>query len=180
MHRIGLIALVAIAACSGPALTTPPATPPDLVELTSEVFAEFVAAFPARTGCIGSVVVEGAWEMSDRAVYFPADRRIVVRIPGTAAQLTTSLIHELGHHLEHACPEQRDVRSAFLDALGFPPGTEWPADGSYEQNPSELWAEAVVRYVTGRSDSRRPLAVPEAAVELVAGWSHGSEHAAGP
>ncbi len=173
MHRSLVVAAALLAACAGPQLAMPANTPADVAALTQQVFDDFVRAFPARAACIGRVQVHGAWELDERAIYQPADRSIHLRIPATAPQLTTSLVHELGHHLEHSCPEQADVRSAFLASLGLPTDTPWPGVSDYRSDPSELWAESVVRYVTGRPDHRRPLRVTDAAVEVVAGWAAG-------
>jgi hypothetical protein len=164
------VALV-MAACGSPAVVFPEDTPVDFVRLAEEVFAEFVAAFPAQTDCIGSAEIRAAWELDDRALYDPASDVIEIRVPGTAPQLTTSIVHEMGHRLEHLCPSQVEVRAPFLGALGMSPDSAWPDPTSYETNPSELWAEAVVRHVLGQADSRRPLEVTPAAVAVVADWS---------
>lgn len=163
--------LLILAACSDAAPTAvyPADTPSDLVELADEVFAEFVAAFPAQRACIGTVEIHGAWELDDRALYRPSSRVVEVRIPATAPHLTSSLVHELGHHLEFACSSQEGVRPDFLAAVGL---AEWEG-ASYEDDPTELWAEAVVRHVTGRPDTRRILSVPAGAVEVVATWAGG-------
>lgn len=173
MSRIALVAALLIAACTAPTATMSPDTPDDLAILASSVFEEFVGAFPAKASCIGEVEIGGVWELPDRARYHPAYRRIEVRIPATAPHLTASLVHELGHHLEHACPDQVDVRSSFLAALDLDPDTDWRDASSYETTPSELWAEAVVRHVTGETDTRRPLPVTQDAVRVVGEWAEG-------
>jgi len=164
---------ITVAACSSPSVALPADTPADFAALAEEVFSQFVDAFPARTGCIGTVEIRAAWELGDRALYDPEDDVITVRVPGTAPQLSTSLVHELGHRLEHRCSAQAEARAPFLEALGMPADTTWPDPDRYETDPSELWAEAVVRHVLGRADSRRPLGVTPAAVEVVARWSQG-------
>ncbi len=173
MHRLLLLMALVVSACAGPAISFPTDTPDDLTTLAESVFADFVDAFPAREGCIGAIELEPAWELPDRARYHPTDRRIEVRVPATAPQITASLVHELGHHLEHWCPEHLDVRPAFLASLGLDAEAKWMDDSSYETSPSELWAEAVVRHVTGQPDTRRPLAVTDAAVEVVMRWARG-------
>lgn len=170
MRRLLAVTLILVAACGGPRLEVEGGTPGDLADLARTTFQDFVSAFPARQGCIGEVVVAGSWELGDRARYDPDSGLIEVRIPATAPQLTVSLVHELAHHLEHACPEQKEVRPRFLAALGVDAAEPWSDPESYQSSPSELWAEAVVRYVTGAADSRRPLAVSEAAVEVVEMW----------
>jgi hypothetical protein len=173
MNRtLPLLALL-LSACSHPALVLPDDTPRDLAALAETVFDDFVTAFPAQRDCIGRVEIRGAWELSDRARYQPDGKVIEVRIPATAPQLSTSLLHELGHHLEQACPDQLKARPQFLEALGLPADAPWPDPGAYESNPSELWAEAVVRHVTGTPDGRRPLRVTATAVEVMALWAQG-------
>jgi hypothetical protein len=162
-----------VAACTGPEVVFGENTPEDFANLAEGVFATFVDAFPARTDCIGTVEIRAAWELEDRALYDPEDDVITVRVPGTAPQLSTSLVHELGHRLEHRCSTQAEARTPFLEALGMPADTTWPDPDRYETDPSELWAEAVVRHVLGRADSRRPLGVTPGAVNVVAEWSRG-------
>ena len=163
------IAVVLTACASAPAVSYPPETPGDLVELADSVFDHFVAAFPSQRDCIGDVTVIGQWELDDRALYRPASQVIEVRIPATAPHLTSSLVHELGHHLEYACDSQVEVRPEFLAAIGE---TDWESSGIYEEDPGELWAEAVVRHVTGQPDTRRILSVPIEAVRVVADWAN--------
>ncbi len=159
-----------LAACGagGPEATYPDGTPGDLVALADEVFAEFVLAFPARADCIGWVEIRGAWELDDRARYLPEARVIEVRIPATAPHLRSSLLHELGHHVAFACESHVDVRDDFVAAVG---AAQWDGTGAYEDDPVELWAEAVVRHVTGQPDTRRILTVPQEAVAVVAHWA---------
>lgn len=166
----GLVLVVAACAAGGPTATFPDDTPGDLIALAEDVFVEFVEAFPAQASCIGTVEIRGAWVLDDRARYLPGDRAIEVRIPATAPHLTSSLIHELGHHLAFACESHLDVRNDFAAAVG---ANQWQATGAYEDDPGELWAEAVVRHVTGRPDTRRILTVPPEAVAVVADWSGG-------
>lgn len=173
MRRMTVLLVLIASACAAPVLSASEDTPNDLVTLAESVFDDFVQAFPAHQDCIGTVELQAEWELADRARYGPDEGVIELRVPATAPHLTASLIHELGHHLEHACPSQPDVRPYFLAALGLDPGADWIDTTSYETNPSELWAEAVVRHVTGQPDTRRPLRVTEAAVDVVARWAEG-------
>lgn len=173
MRRIALLLAVIASACAAPALSMSEGTPDDLVMLGESVFEDFVAAFPAHEGCIGTVELQPKWDLTDRARYYPDEGVIEVRVPATAPHLTASLVHELGHHLEYECAAQLEVRAAFLAALDFAPDTHWVDTASYEMSPSELWAEAVVRHVTGAPDTRRPLRVTEAAVDVVGRWAEG-------
>jgi hypothetical protein len=173
MYRTLPIVAVVVVACAGPAISFASDTPADLRDLGRSVFSDFVEAFPARVDCIGKVEVRGVHDLTDRARYQLSSGLIELRIPATAAQLTASLLHELGHHLEHSCPEQAGARSSFLEALGLGPDSAWSVPGVYETNPSELWAEAVVRHVSGKPDTRRPLDVPSEAVAVVRRWGEG-------
>ena len=132
----------------------------------------FVAAFPARRGCIGEVRLDTAWELGDRATYDPATRTVVLRVPGTAPNLSASLVHEWGHHLEFACRSQEDVREEFLRAEGLP--GPWDADVDWFDAPAEHWAEAVVEHVLGsRGFHRGRVPVTREAVGIVADWAEG-------
>lgn len=163
-------ATLALVACapSAPEAIYPEDTPGDLMLLADDVFADFTAAFPAQADCIGTVEIRGAWVLDDRARYIPDTRVIEVRIPATAPHLRSSLLHELGHHVAFACESHVAVRADFVAAIG---ATRWESDGAYEDDPGELWAEAVVRHVTGRPDTRRILTVPPEAVAVVAIWA---------
>lgn len=173
MDRVLTIMAIVTVACGGPAISFGLDTPEDLRVLGQAVFNDFVEAFPARADCIDGVEVRGMREMDDRARYDPSRKEILIRIPATAPQLTASLLHELGHHLEHACRDQMAVRPDFLAALGLDPAAAWSNPTTYETDPSELWAEAVVRLVSGQPDTRRPLEVTDAAVLVVKQWGEG-------
>lgn len=168
------VALLTVACSPGPArLLVTEGTPGDVVELAEGVWDGFLAAFPAREDCIAPVTLATAWELSDRARYLPEQRTIVLRIPWTAPRLSQSLAHELGHHLEHTCPDQVELRSVFLAALGRDPGAPWFEGGSWEETPSELFAEAVSAVVLG-DDTRVTLHLPQEAVQLVRSWGVGT------
>ena len=171
MRALLLTLLLVVAACSAPAVVFPDDTPEDFAELAEAVFEDFVAAFPDQRECIGKAEIRVAWELDDRALYDPENDVVTVRVPATAPHLTSSIVHELGHRLEFRCPSQRDVRRPFLEALGLDPETAWSDRTTYETSPSEMWAEAVIRHVLGRPDSRRPLQVTPAAVHVVADWA---------
>lgn len=172
MQRLAVVLVVALTSCaaSPPTVAYSSETPADVVDLADGVFTEFAAAFPGQAECIGRVEVHGKWELDDRARYLPDSRIIELRIPATAALLTSSLLHELGHHVAFACDSHLEIREEFAAAVG---AQSWHDPTDYEHDPAELWAEAVVRHVTGRPDARRILTVPSAAVEVVADWSRG-------
>ena len=173
-----MLALVFLVACGrAPAAPTPafgPNTPADLRELTEETFAMVSEALPAQRSCLGDVVVSGAWELDDRARYSPSQREITIRIPATAPQLRTSIVHELAHHVEATCPQDDEVRRAFLAAQGLDPAADWLGGETWETTPSEQWASAVVLHVMERPDERSRIAVGAEALEIVESWATGS------
>ncbi len=178
MRWIGWVVVAALmaAACSvgEPRLAMSSEVPDDLRMLGAEVWEEVVAAFPARRGCLVGLELDVAWDLPDRARYVPDGRRIVVRAPGTAPNLSASIVHEVGHHLEFACPDQPSVREAFLVAEGFPSGTPWFGEGDWFATPSEHWAEAVVAHVRGeRTINVGRVPVSDEAIEVVARWAEG-------
>jgi hypothetical protein len=148
------------------------ASPADLRALIEETWERFVEAFPARRSCLAPVRVQGAWRLDGRGSYDPGRRLITVRIPGTAANLRASLVHEFAHHMEFTCPEQRDVRVPFLDAQGLPRSASWFEGRSWETTPSEQFAEAVVQMVLGRPAHPAVLIRPRS-VALLRAWGRG-------
>lgn len=174
-----VLALVADAARPAPPrLVLADGTPSDLAELAEETFATFVRAVPARTGCVGDVRLRGAWEHEHRASYDAAAREVVVRVPATAPQLRVSMVHELAHHLEAACPSHRaTLRPAFLAAQGFAPDTGWSEGSTWSTTPSEQWATALVRVVLDARDPRAPIPLSDEAVAAVRRWVAGEADA---
>jgi hypothetical protein len=176
--RLLVLAVTLLAAC-GAAPATPMLefgdnTPDDLRALASETYQAVVEAFPAREDCLGRLVLSGAWELDDRAVYAPDRREITVRTPATAGQLEVSIVHEMAHHLEFSCPEQAELRPSFLTAQGFDPSADWFRGDSWETTPSEQWASAVVIHVLGRPDERAGVAVDARALDAVRDWANPS------
>ena len=172
--RVLFIGVLLVAACSGPsdpALVFGNDTPGDLEELSSTTFARFVEVFPAQADCIGTVTLEGARELDDRARYDPASASITIRIPATAPQLEISLVHELAHHLEFSCPTHPELRAGFQTEQALE--GEWFDGETWENTPSEQWATAVVELVLGRLDERARVNVSPAALAIVAAWAGG-------
>ncbi len=97
---------------------------------------------------------------------------MIVRIPATAPQLTVSLVHEIGHHVDEVCGDTA-LRSAFLEAQAHPPDAIWAEAATWEGTPAEQFAEAVVLVVTGRPDNLRRIPVTEAARAVVGAWGSG-------
>jgi hypothetical protein len=171
-----LLLLFALAIPSGtarvPDLRITGASPDDLRALIGATWDRFVEAFPARRSCLAPVTVQGAWELDDRGSYEPGRRLVTVRIPGTAPNLRDSLVHEFAHHMEFTCPEQHDVRAAFLAAQALPPSATWFEGVSWETTPSEQFAEAVVQVVLGPPAHPSVLIHPRS-VALLRVWGRG-------
>ncbi len=168
-----LLAGVLVAGCGGGTrLVADPGVPGDLEALARDLWPRFLAAFPARVACIGEVHLAVAWTLEEKAEYDPASRTVTVRAPATAAQLSESIVHELGHHLEFACPSQATVRDRFRKAEGLPAAGGWFDGSRWRDVPSEHWAEAVVAYVLGgRLAHRGTVPVTEPAVAVVEAWA---------
>lgn len=175
--RVLIVATVLLVACGQaagrPALVFGDGTPDDLRALASDTFDAVADAFPARRDCLGSVRLTGARVLEDRARYDPDRQEITLRIPATAPQLETSLVHELAHHLEFSCPEHGELRAAFLAAQDLDPDTDWFDGASWELTPSEQWASAVVIHVLGSPDDRAPIAIDPTALDVVRSWADG-------
>ena len=154
---------------NSPRITFPEGTPEDLQRLATQTWAEFIAAFPGRRDCIGSVTVAPALELGDRAAYKPVAALVTVRVPGTAPNLRASLIHEFAHHLDHTCSRVRPFRRRFLAAQGFATTRPWFAGATWEQTPSEQFADAAVEIVLGRTSWLR-LHAREAALQELRAW----------
>lgn len=172
--------LVILMTCAGCTTATPTTvagwqfgsdTPEDLRELADATLDTFLAALPAQAGCVGRVGLVGARELGDRARYEPEGSTITVRIPATAPQLRISLVHELAHHLEFACPSQAAIRPDFLLAQEFDEGAEWFEGATWTDRPSEQWATAVVRHVLDQADPRAPVTIQPEALDLIRSWA---------
>jgi hypothetical protein len=154
----------------GPALLVGADVPNDVRLLASSTWARFLDAFPARRACISPVALRHAWTLPDRAAYDPDEWVVVLRVPGTAASLRATLIHEFAHHLEFSCPAHGSLREPFLAAIGSDSGSPWFAGRRWEDVPSERFAEAVTVYVLGRVPSHLRVHVPGAALEEIERW----------
>ena len=171
----GLLVALALCSCSiasspDPQISFSDDVPPDFREVATGAWTRFATAFEARTDCLEPIHVEVAWELEDRARYEPQTRVVVVRVPGTAPNLTASLVHEFAHHLEFTCDGQRLLRPRFLRAAELPEGSAWFRSARYEDVPSERFAEAVVWVVLGRS-SGIGVPVSRGSVRVVRAWA---------
>lgn len=170
------LALALIPSCGtpSPSLEFPEGTPADLQTLSQDVWEEFLAVFPNQSDCMGVVTLEGDWNLEgSRAFYLPQQARVVLKIPATAGHLRHSLVHELAHHVEHACPDHAQLRTAFLAAQNLPADTPWFEGPSWEETPSEQYAETVVRLVLDRPVWNYRLPLTPEAVATVRDWGGG-------
>ena len=170
------LTLALIPSCGepSPSLAFPEGTPSDLQNLSQDVWEEFLAVFPNQSDCMGEVTLEGDWNLEgSRGFYLPEQTRVVLKIPATAGHLRHSLVHELAHHLEHACPDHAELRVAFLAAQNLAGDTPWFEGLSWEETPSEQYAETAVRLVLDRPVWNYRLPLTSEAVETVRDWGGG-------
>ncbi len=163
------LALV-VSACGGPKITFGANTPDDLRGLVDDVWDQFRDAFPALDDCVGEVRLEGDWDLDEQGEYRALTATITVGIPGPPSRLSHTIVHELAHHVESVCPTQWDLRGSFLAAQGLPPGTAWFEAETWEEIPSEQFAEAVVEVVLGWPAVHYRIDLRPEAVELVRQW----------
>jgi hypothetical protein len=158
----------------GPVLLVADDVPNDVRALALDTWDLFLDAFPARRACITPVILSSAWEFADRAAYDPAERTVVLRVPGTAANLRASLVHEFAHHLESTCDAHASLRRSFLVATGSAPSSPWFGGRDWEHVPSERYAEAVTVYVLDERPSHLRVSVPRQALVEIERWAVGS------
>jgi hypothetical protein len=156
---------------SGPELHFDSSVPDDLRAVAVEAWDGFIAAHPARTGCIEPITMSAAWELDDRAVYRPGAATVVIRVPGTAPNLTNDLTHEFAHHVEFTCPEHEELRPAFLAAQGFSASADWLSGATWETTPSEQYAEATSVVVLGRRGHHDGIIISDDATAVVRRWA---------
>lgn len=171
-----VVAVASLGACGDvvmepPQLVAGDTVAADFAALADETFGVFVSAAPGVGDCVGTVRLEAALELPDAARYESATQTITVRVPATAPSLQDSLIHELAHHVEATCSSHRQLRPAFLEAQGLDRSTSWFDGSSWEETPSEQFAEAVVLFVLGqrRRNVGGVTLMPEARM-VVAEW----------
>lgn len=177
LGSVALAALVALPGASRPDAAPPPLAlaeeiPRDVGDLAEATWVRFVDAFPARRRCLAPVTVAAAFELDDRAVYDPGRRLVTVRVPGTAPALEASLVHEFAHHLEFTCDDHSTLRPSFSTAQGLSPNVSWFGGETWEETPSEQFAEATTILVLGRRHSHFRIAVADQAVATIRAWAH--------
>jgi hypothetical protein len=141
--------------------------------VASHAWDRFVHVFAGRSSCLGPVTVGVAWRLPDRARYEPGAALVLVRAPGTAANLEASLLHEFAHHAEHRCPMDEGFRRRFVNAAGLPAGTAWRGGEEWDRIPSERFAEAAVFSVLGERPPHLLIPVGTDEVRAVEAWASG-------
>ena len=187
-----MILLLGMALALNPARpASPRQTPPQLIiepsvdegfaALANETWGRFLTTFAARTSCFGDVHLQASYQLSARAGYDPDTATVTVRVPGSAAKLRAALIHEWAHHIEFQCPQQYDMRPAFLAAEGFPPDAAWRpvrapiTTDLWADIPSEHYAEAAILLILGHNATPTQIHVRQEAVKVLAEWAAGGE-----
>jgi hypothetical protein len=153
----------------------------DFQALATDTWTKFLAVFQARRACFGDVRLRATRTLDSRAVYDPDSATVTVRVPGTPALLQGALVHEWAHHIEFQCAEHRQLRPAFLAALGVPPDTPWRPEpstpdvpaGDGEPIPSEQYAEAAIVLVLGRRQITTGVPVTQEAISTLGEWAAG-------
>ena len=157
-----------------PALRFDISVPSDLRNLATETWQDFLAAYQARHECIAPVVLSVARDLDDRAEYRPDSATVVIRVPGTAANLRTGLVHEFAHHVEFTCRSHEELRPGFLTAQRLPVSTDWLDGDTWGTTPSEQYAEATVEVVLGRRAHHGGIFISNDAVAIVRRWGSGT------
>lgn len=168
-----LVVLTALAACTSRGLVVLPDVPDDVAEVVTTGMTRIEKELPAHRSCLHDVTVAGAWELEHRAEYRLDDQVVVLRLPATAVSLEFSLAHEIAHHLEFTCQAHEEIQTLFLLAQGHDPDSSWFEGPSWETTPSEQFATAVAKLVTGIGDPERNVVVTDEALGVVADWAVG-------
>jgi hypothetical protein len=164
---------LAAGTAGGPSLRFTDGTPDDLRVVAVLAWDRFVGAIPACADRLGAVTVGVAWELPDRARYEPGLALVLIRAPGTAANLETSLLHEFAHHAERRCELSEPFRIRFTRAAGLPAATPWRGGEDWDRIPSERFAEAMVAHVLGEPPPHVLIHVGPEELAAVADWSAG-------
>jgi hypothetical protein len=181
VRRVFILTVVAAAALAvvlafarvdhAPTLNFDDSVPDDLRAVAVAAWDGFLAAHPARVDCIDPINMSAAWELDDRARYHPGTATLVIRVPGTAPNLTSDLTHEFAHHVEFTCPEHQELRPAFLTAQRFAPSADWFEAATWETTPSEHYAEATSILVLGGRGHHDGIVVSDEAITVVDQWA---------
>jgi len=123
------------------------AIPSDVEGEARAAIAEFTDVFGPRRACIPTAHVVLVRDVDGGDARYLADAAAIeIEIPTTPARFRESLVHELAHHVERACPAFADLRDEWLARSG---AVAWSGQERWEDRPTEQWAEAVVGLVLG-------------------------------
>lgn len=170
---LAMIMLGGSARLSAPAtIVVPQEVPPEVTELVRSTWASFLAAFPAKQDCVGTVELILVTDVAGGdAAYSPEEPQIRIEIPTTPARFPESLAHELGHHLERACNAAAEIGREFVVAEGLDPDADWYLGDLWFKVPSEHFAETVVWLVMGdRLLHSDIMPLSENTIRLVSEW----------
>lgn len=159
-----------------PRIVVPQEVPPAVTELVNSTWQSFLATFPAQRDCIGTVELVLVDEVVGGDASYSRDGHVIkIQIPTTPARFPESLAHELGHHLERACPVIKDIGRDFERAQDFDLATtDWYLGEFWYKRPTEQFAETVVQLLLGERILHSDIIVlSEEAVHLVAEWGRG-------
>lgn len=174
---IGAVGLLALGAAADGAPTRRPTinfavgVPEDVRRLAATTWGRFLDAFPARVACVPDVTLATAWTFRSAGRYQPARRLVTLRIPGTAPNLSATIVHEFAHHLDYSCPD-RPLRTAFLAAQGLPTDARWRDGPSWGAIPAEQFAQAAIQVVLGPQPSPLVVIRPQA-LAAIRRWGRG-------
>lgn len=176
-------ASVSIADDGVPQLRPTQHLPDDVAAEVATTWSRFVDALGDRIACVDDVWLTLVPEVpGGDARYLVAERHVEIAIPTSPARFRDSLAHELAHHLDHTCDEIAPLRLAFArhldrrttsagagDSGDTPEG--WSGSGPWEEQPAELFAEAIVQRVNGdRVRYGRTMAISAAAAAEIDRW----------
>ncbi|HXJ65061.1 MAG TPA: hypothetical protein VNN79_15005, partial [Actinomycetota bacterium] len=122
-------------------------------------------------GCLPDVTLASAWTSRRKGHYDPELRVVTIRIPGTAPNLSATMVHEFAHHLDFSCPD-RPLRRAFLADQGLPAGSYWRHGPSWDAVPAEQFAQAVIPVVLGPQPDLG-IVVRPASLRDIRAWARG-------
>ena len=168
------IVLILLIACTPPPdLVIGETMAGDFTAVAVELWAEFEVFAAGRLDCFGSVTIQASTTLDDRAQYEPLERTITVLVPRSIPSLRESLVHELAHHVESACPAHEEGRASMLEAMGFPAEAPWFEGDRWPETPSERFAEATVELLLGEREIAADVFLTETELQSVAQWWSG-------
>lgn len=146
--------------------------PADVRAEIDTVWNDFSNMFGEHRNCYDDVTLLLVSEVEGGdARYVIPDARIEIKIPTSPARFRDSLAHELAHHVEHTCGRFADLKADYQRLPGVD-GDSWSSGPTWQETPSELYAETVVELINGeRVRHGRSMPLPPGATSLVASWA---------